>query len=257
MSSVEDSIKDVHRIMQTNIQQILQRGEDLHSLSRKVDELRDASALFKKRAKQLKEEVKPFIPSLPTLPSKPVEVVETVKTPTLTKQSSLDYLTEIEDTHMSEYEKKLMEYYHQGHYQYVLEKASQLGLIRFVNRLLELSTYYPIDLNIFEALNTASYFGHVEIVEALLNHDVENERYYGKAPREEIISVLPFVDDKPRIPYTNEPLSHDNIRKAIITAYSANHTELAKILESYYYRTHAIKDRHDIKKANQFLSKLI
>lgn len=253
MSSVEDSIKDVHRIMQTNIQQILQRGEDLHNLSQKVDELRDASALFKKRARQLKEEAKP----LPILPSKPIEVVETVKTPTLTKQSSLDYITEIEDTQMSEYEKQLMEYYYQGHYQYVLEKASQLGLIRFVNRLLELSTYYPIDLNIFEALNAASYFGHVEVVEALLNHDVENERYYGKAPREEIISVLPFVEDKPRIPYTNEPLSHDNIRKAIITAYSANHAELAKILEGYYYRTHAIKDRHDIKKANKFLAKLI
>jgi len=258
MASINKSIKkvqEVQDIMQGNLHKILQRGEDLHVLAQKADDLREASALFKKRAIQLKKEVeKPLIPipkkrELPTLPKKEVVPIK--------KEILLDYLTEIEDTQMSEYEQQLMIYYNEGHYQYVLDKASQLGLLRFVKHVLELSTFYPLELNIFDALKAASFYGHVEIVEELLAHDVENERYYGKAPREEIISVLPFFEDKPRIPYTNEPLTHDDLRNAIITAYTSNHVELAKILEAYYYRTHAIKDRHDINKADKFLAKLI
>lgn len=256
MSSTDKSIKEVQDIMQSNLQKILQRGEDLHELSRKADELQGASALFKKRARQLKEEVeKPLIPfpkkrELPELPQRQ-------ETPLIKKEKSFDYLTEIEDTQISEYEQQLMTYYQEGHYQYVLDKASQLGLLRFVKKVIELSTYYPIDLNISDALKAATYYGHVEVVEELLEHDIENERYYGKAPREEVISVLPFFEDKPRIPYTNEPLTHNDLRNAILTAYKSNHSELAKILESYYYRTHAIKDRHDINKADKFLAKLV
>lgn len=256
MSSVDTSIKEVQNIMQGNLQKILQRGEDLHALAQKAEDLRGTTALFKKRAQKLKEEVeKPLIPlpkkrELPQLPQKE-------ELPTIKKEKSLDYLTEIEDTQMSEYEQQLMRYYHEGHYQYVLDKASQLGLVRFVKKVIELSTYYPIDLNIFDALKAAAYYGHLEVVEELLEHDLDNERYYGKAPRDEIISVLPFFEDKPRIPYTNEPLTHEELRNAIITAYTANHSELAKILEAYYYRTHAVKDRHDINKADKFLAKLV
>lgn len=256
MSSLNESVQEVQDIMQSNIYKILQRGEDLHKLSQKSDELRGASALFKKRARQIKHEVQPT--QIDLFPKKVKEELPVLpELPVLKKQPSIDYLSEIEDTQMSEYEQQLMEYYYAGHYQYVLDKASQLGLLRFVKHVLELSTYHPLDLNIADSLNAASYYGHVEIVEALLNHDVDNERYYGKAPREEIISVLPFFDDKPRIPYTNEPLTHDDIRKAIITAYSAHHNELAKILEDYYYRTNAIKDRHDRKKADKFLAKFV
>jgi hypothetical protein len=158
---------------------------------------------------------------------------------------------------MSEYEQQLMEEYLVGQYQYVLDKASQLGLLRFVKRILELSSYHPLELNITDSLNMAAYYGHIEVVETLLSHDLDNERYYGKAPREEVTALLPFFEDKPRIPYTNEPLTHEDIRKAIIAAYSANHNEVAKVLEAYYYRTHAIKDRHDNKKADKFLDKII
>jgi hypothetical protein len=248
------SIQEVQDIMQSNIYKILQRGEDLHNLSKKVDELKDASALFKKRAKQVKEEVtKPFI-QLPKLSQKEYKQVQE---PKLKKVVSLDYLTRIEDTDIKEYENQLRNYLHEGHYQYVLDKAAQLGLIEFVRHILNLSEYYPLELNIADALNTASYYGHIEIVEMLLEHDIDNEKYYGKVPREEVISILPFFDNKSRIPYTNEPLGHEDIRKAIISAYSANHKELAKILEAYYYRTHAIKDRHDTLKADKFLARFV
>jgi hypothetical protein len=253
MSSVDKSVKEVQDIMQDNLRKILKRGEDLHMLSQKVEDLSGAAALFKKRAKEIKRKVETqILPTreLPKLPQK--DEMTPIK-----RVKSLDYLTEIEDTQMSEYEQQLMEYYHEGHYQYVLDKASQLGLLRFVKHVLELSTFYPLELNIADSLKAASYYGHVEIVEELLEHDINNERYYGKAPREEIISILPFFDDKPRIPYTNEPLTHDDLRNSIINAHTANHSELAKILENYYYRTHAIKDRHDTAKADKFLAKLI
>lgn len=246
---MEESIKEVQDITQSNIYKILQRGENLHSLSEKIDVLRDTTSLFKKRARQLKEEVTPNI----QLSKLNIEYQE----PEVKKQSSLDYLTENEDTQMSEYEQQLMEYYLAGQYQYVLDKASQLGLLRFVNQILELSSYHPLELNIVDALNTAAFYGHIEVIETLLSHDVENERYYGKAPREKVTAVLPFFQDKHRIPYTNQPLTHEDIRNAIISAYSANHNEVAKLLEVYYYRTHAIKDRHDNKKADKFLSKII
>lgn len=238
---MEESIKEVQDIIQSNIYKILQRGENLHILSKKVEELTDTSSLFKKRARQLKEETKRPIIQLPKLPSEQI----------LKKQISLDYLT---GTQMSEYEQQLMEYYVAGQYQYVLDKASQLGLLRFVRKVLELSSYHPLELNIADALNVAVYYGHIEVIETLLRHDINNERYYGKAPREEVIA---FFEDKPRIPYTNEPLTHEDIRKAIIAAYSANNIEVAKVLETYYYRTYAVKDRHDSLKTDKFLSKII
>jgi hypothetical protein len=246
---MEESIKEIQDITQSNIYKILQRGDNLHNLSEKVDSLRDTSSLFKKRARQLKEEVKPVI----QLSKLNIEYEQ----PILKKQASLDYLTENEETQLSEYEEQLMEHYLAGQYQYVLDKASQLGLLRFVKRILELSSYHPLDLNIAYSLNMAAYYGHIEVIETLLSHDIDNERYYGKAPREEVTYLLPFFEDKPRIPYTNEPLTHEDIRKAIISAYSANHNEVANVLEAYYYKTHAIKDRHDNKKADKFLAKII
>ena len=247
---MDESIKEVQDITQSNIYKILHRGENLHSLSQKVEALRDTTSLFKKRARRLKEEIKKPIFQHPKLHIKTDE-------PILQKQVSLDYLTENEETQLSEYEEQLMDHYLSGQYQYVLDKASQLGLLRFVSRVLELSSYHPLELNIADALNVAAYYGHIEVIETLLSHDIDNERYYGKAPREEVTAILPFFEDKPRIPYTNEPLIHEDIRKAIIAAYSANHNEVAKVLEAYYYRTHAIKDRHDNKKADKFLAKII
>jgi hypothetical protein len=249
MSSVSSSVKEVQDIMQSNIEKILQRGEKLQSLAKKVDELKDTSALFKKRARKIKEEQEMPIISPPELNDEDL--------PLLRSPSSLDYLTKIEDTDMSEYEQQLTEYYHIGQYQYVLDKASQLGLLHFVKQILKLSEYYPIKLNIANALNHASHYGHIEIVNELLTHDIENERYYGKAPREEVIAILPFFHNKSRIPYTNEPLTHDDLRRCIITAYNSYHKELAATLEAYYYKTHAVKDRHDTIKADKFLAKII
>lgn len=245
---MDESTKEVQDIMQSNLYKILKRGEDLHSLSQKTDGLRDTSSLFKKRARQLKEDVIDPVIQLPRLP-KPKN--------SLVKQQSLDYLTENEETQMSEYEQQLMEYYKAGQYQYVLDKASQLGLLRFVQSVLDLSQHNHVELNIADALKVAAYYGHIEVIEQLLSHDIDNERYYGKAPREKVVAILPFFEDKSRIPYTNEPLTHNDLRNSIIAAYSANHNEIAKILEGYYYRTHTIKDRHDNKKADKFLSKLI
>jgi hypothetical protein len=250
MSSVNNSVKEVQDIIQDNLQKILQRGENLHELSKKAEDLRDASALFKKRAKQVKAEVeRPFI-KLPHLPSKKVIQQETV-----TKAPSLDYLTEIEDTSISEYEQQLLTYIHEGHYQYVLDKAAQMGLINFVTHLINLSRYYPLELDIGSALKAAAFYGHIEIIELLLEHDVENERYYGKTPNIDPDSFSFYLTKI--IPYTNEPLTHDDIRNSILEAHKGNHKELSNVLEKYYYRTHAIKDRHDVKKVDTFLSKLV
>jgi hypothetical protein len=246
------SIQEVQDIMQSNLYKILQRGEDLHNLAHKVDELKDASALFKKRAKKVKEEVsKPFI-QLPVL--SPKEKSESV--PELQKTPSLDYLTEIEDTNISDYEQQLRHYLHEGHYQYVLDKSAQLGLIEFVKHLLNLSRYYALELDIATPLKAAAFYGHLEVVELILHHDVENERHYGKTPNISDSDPITVLFSK-IVPYTNEPLTHDDIRSAIIESHKANHTELSKILEAYYYRTHAIKDRHDVNKVDKFLSKLV
>jgi hypothetical protein len=251
MSSVNGQVKEVQDIMQSNLYKILQRGEDLHKLAQKSEDLKDASALFKKRAKQLKEEVNlPVLPKLQQKKDVPKEQVQELQKPL-----SLDYLTQIEDTDIREYENQLRDYLHEGHYQYVLDKAAQLGLIEFVRHLLNLSRYYALELDIATPLKGASFYGHLEVVEILLEHDVENERHYGKTPNIDPDSFSFYL--KKIIPYTNEPLTHDDIRSAIIEAHKANHIELAKVLEAYYYRTHAIKDRHDVKKVDTFLSKLV
>ena len=251
--TIDTAISDTTKEVQDMLYKILQRGEDLHKLAQRSEDLKDTSALFKKRAKQVKEEVsKPLIqlPVLPKLQQKNNVPKEELQTP-----GSPDYLTQIEDTNIKEYENHLRDSLHEGHYQYVLDKATQLGLKEFVKHLLNLSRYYPLELNIATPLKGASFYGHLEVVEILLEHDVENERHYGKTPNIDPNSFSFYL--KKIIPYTNEPLTHDNIRSAIIEAHKANHIELAKVLEAYYYRTHAIKDRHDVKNVDTFLSKLL
>lgn len=254
MSSLNDSVKEVQDIMQDNLQKILKRGEDLNQLAQKTDELREFTSIFKKRAKQLKTEIEKPIISLPQLPIKQRDAIPQ-EPPKITKIPSLDYLTEIEDTSISEYEQQLLNYIHEGHYQYVLDKASQMGLINFVNHLINLSRYYPLELDIATALKAAAFYGHIEIVESLLDHDLDNERYYGRTPNMDPDSFSFYL--KTIVPYTNEPLTHDDIRNAILEAHKGNHKELASVLETYYFRTHAVKDRHDVKKVDTFLSKLV
>ena len=206
-----------------------------------MESLKDASSLFKKRAKQVKESFEPSPP--------PVVISPIVKT-----RKFSDYNTENELTKISEYEEQLHNYLDKGEYQYVLDKASELGLLDFVDLLLNQSEKEELYLRLDKALESASYYGHLDIVERLLDSDVNTERYMGINPRPKVEPFL-FFEGKSEIPYVNVPLTHDNIRKAMLNATLAKHDLVFKILEKYYYRTHAVKDRHDIEKMKKYLVK--
>lgn len=257
MDKIQKDLDKTQSILQDSIHKLLHRGERLEDLSSKTDDLMQFASTFKKSARKLAEIEKSKF-SLPKI-IKPKENVstdtdtDTTSTSTST-DSSDDYKTSIEDTDISEYIEQLKDYYKEGEYQYVLDKSSQLGLVYYVKKLLTISEDFAMNLDLSEALNAACYYGHVEVVEVLLNNDIENERYFGRKPRVETESVLPFFSSNLRIPYINKPLTHDNIRNAILRAHASNHLELAKIIETYYYRTHAIKDRHDVYKAKMLLS---
>lgn len=254
MDKIQKDLDKTQSILKDSVYQLLHRGERLEDLSNKTDDLMQFAATFKKRARKLQDIEKSKF-SLPRfIAPEETEIDKDTNTDTISTDTSDDYQTSIEDTDISEYIDQLREYYKQGEYQYVLDKVSQLGLVDYVKKLLIISEDFSMNLDLAEALNSACYYGHVEVVEVLLNNDIENERYFGRKPRVESDSVLPFLNSKLRIPYTNKPLTHDNIRRAILSAHSGNHLELAKILETYYYRTHAIKDRHDVSKANMLLA---
>lgn len=261
METINEDLDKARALLKQNLDILLHRGEKLENLIQTADDIRGAATLFKKTAKKIekaeenkipisisipKPNLKPKLPKQKTQ-DKPVEIKEIVKQP------SHEYLSSIEDTDIREYEQQLRDYYYAGEYQYVLDKASQLGLIDSVKKLLYISEYVPMNLNLADALYSASYFGHFEVIEALLDNDIENERFFGKEPRLETESLLPIFSKQLRIPYLNNPLTHNNLRNAVLAAYTSNHYELAKILETYYYRTHSVKDRHDIRQANQLL----
>ena len=254
MDKVQKDLDRTQRILQDNMNKLLHRGESLQDLSKKVDDLREFTSLFKKQARQIRvnEESKLVIPNLSL--KKSLEPDPEPKFPV--KENLDDYSTSIEDTDISEYIKQLIEYYEQGEYQYVLDKFSQLGLVDYVKQLLSISEEIKMNLDLADALTVAAYYGHVEVVEELLNNDIDNERFFGKEPRVATESILPFLSSQFKIPYINKPLTHDNLRRSILSAHAANHLELAKVLETYYYRTHAIKDRHDISKADILLGKM-
>lgn len=249
MNNINKELDKTKDILKKNIDSLLHRGEALESLVKKSEELKDFSSIFKKRARQIRESEEN---SLPKISKRKPSLKNTDTDTDIIESDSDDYTSSIEDTDIKDYEEQLRQYYYQGEYQYVLDKASQLGLTEIVKKLLHISEYVPMKLELSSALLTSSHYGHLEVIEVLLDNDIENERYFGREARLETESILPIFGRQYRIPYTNIPLTHDNLRNAILASYTANHSELAKILESYYYRTNAIKDRHDINKVNEY-----
>jgi hypothetical protein len=86
--------------------------------------------------------------------------------------------------------------------------------------------------------------GHIDIVELLLDHDVDNEMYYGRKP--ELYRNVFDVSNKLKIPFSNLPLVHDDLLEALKNAIYNNHLEIKKVLEKYYFRSFAIKDKHNL-----------
>lgn len=95
---------------------------------------------------------------------------------------------------LDEYTQHLKDMLVVGRYQYVLNKASQLGLADTVRTVLAYSRNHPIHLNLAEALDLAAHYGHIEVVDELIENDVNNKTY----------SVLSDYDSDSETTYTNE-----------------------------------------------------
>jgi Synaptobrevin len=214
ITQINKEIENTSNILNENVYKILNRGEDIHQLREKASQLEDIGKLFK-------------------------------------KTNYLDnYLTENEDTSIEEYEKHLITLMHDGQYQYVLDKASQLGLIDMIKYIIEKSKYFQYNLYINNALINASTMGHIDIVELLIEHDIDNEMYYGREPILEYptsYELFGFFTSSPILkrPLSNLPLTHDDLIEAIKNAVLNNHLEIQKILDKYYFRTFAIKELYN------------
>jgi hypothetical protein len=230
LNKLQHDIDNISSISQQNFKNLLLRGENLKDLKEKADSLKDFTKIFKKRAQQLQS------------PTPPTPVPPTVSDESDSDYDS-DYTSENEITKISEYEDQLMNYFTDGHYQYVLDKASQLGLLPFVELVLNASKNEPLNLHLNKALSIASYYGHLYVVEALLDSDLTTEKYYNRQPRPKIESFL-FFEGQYEIPHTNIPLTSGEIREAIIQSTYGKHQLIKDTLEPYYYKTHAIKERH-------------
>jgi hypothetical protein len=101
-----------------------------------------------------------------------------------------------------------------------------------VQHILKVSESHPLYLKLAEALLHAAHYGHVLIVEALLQNDIQNDYEQNKS-----ISFLPFLDE-PEIDFTNQSLSRSDLQKTIVTAHTNNHSAIAQMLQSYYYSTY-------------------
>lgn len=231
MKNIEKNIQETSDILNENINKILNRGEGLNVLIEKSDKLKDISASFKKTAKKL---------------NKNLDNNSDKKLNNLDNKLD-DYLTKNEDTNIEEYEEHLkMLLDKDEEVQYVLDKASQLGLIDIVEYIIDKSKYHQYNLYINNALINASSMGHIDIVELLLYHDVDNEMYYGRQPRLSR-NIFNLYSNKLEIPFSNLPLTHDDLLEAKFKAIFNKHLEIDKVLDKYYFRSFAIKDRYNIK----------
>ncbi len=218
MKNIEQTIQETSDILNENINKILNSGESLKVLMEKSNELENVSTLFKKTAKRINN-------------SSDDKLDDKLD----------DYLTENDDTNIEEYEEHLKILLEKDEeVQYVLDKASQLGLIDIVKYVIDKSKYHEYNLYINNALINASSMGHIDIVELLLDHDVDNEMYYGRKP--ELYRNIFSVSNKLKIPFSNLPLVHDDLLEALKNAIYNNHLEIEKVLEKYYFRSFAIKE---------------
>ena len=113
-------------------------------------------------------------------------------------------------------------------------------MVKFV---LNTSKKEPLNLKLDKALSSASYYGHLDVVEELLDSDLTTENYFNRQPRPKIEAFL-FFEGQSEIPYANIPLTSDQIREAIVQATYGKHQLVQDTLNKYYFRTHAIKERY-------------
>lgn len=235
--SLDNSIKKIQDTLESNVNKLLHRGANLQSLVSKANNLQNTSSLFKKRAKLINLNHSIPIGSSLTPVNSPVHSSNSSSI----NSSSNSQLrpSDFDLDSINEYKKKLLEHYNAGHYQYVLDKSSQLGLEQMVQHILKLSESHPFYLNLADALLHAAHYGHVGIVELLLQNDIQNDY--------EQQNYLLFLDigftlDDSDINFTNQLLSRSDLQKAIVRAHTYNHPMIAETLESYYYNTYNDKE---------------
>lgn len=212
------SLNEITDLMNQNLYKLLKRGDNLNDLIKKSQSLEDSGYLFKKSSKMLHGK-------------KDTE--------------DTDYRTENNDTSINEYIHQLLEFINEGKYQYALDKAAQLGLIDIVNKVLYISKELPLNLDISLALKSASFTGHLEVVEALINNDLENERNSNRQPRPSITPLWPFYEGQKSVKYRNISLTIENLKTAILEAVLSNHIEIKVLLEKYYFRMCVFKGGKD------------
>jgi hypothetical protein len=209
------SLNEITDLMNQNLYKLLKRGDNLNDIIKKSQSLEDSGYLFKKSSKML------------------------------CGTTDADYRTENNDTSINEYIHQLLEFINEGKYQYALDKAAQLGLIDIVNKVLYISKEHPLNLDISLALKSASFTGHLEVVEALINNDLENERNYNRQPRPSITPLWPFYEGQKSVKYRNISLTIENLKTAILEAVLSNHLEIKVLLEKYYFRMCVFKGGKD------------
>jgi hypothetical protein len=223
---INKQLHETSNVLQDNLSSLINRGENLHELEKAANNLRDTSLLFKKTARKLN--------------------VSKSEEHQMKEQEEADYRTENEQINIKEYELHLQNLLKEGQYQYVLDKSSQLGLLDFVKYVITISSTRPLNLSLSEALKSSSHLGHLLIVE-LLDHDIDNEKYYGMKPRDASQSIFyPLIDDLvTKVPYSNLPLTHIDLMGAIKELLLSQHHEVHNVLQAYYLQTYAIKERYN------------
>lgn len=224
LNNINKDLEKTTETLHDSLHNLLNRGEKLDELIKKSNDLQDISSLFKKSTYKL---------------------VNKLLQDTSKKQD--DYKTENEETNIVEYETHLKKLLREGEIQYVFDKAAQLGLINFIKYIINITKIHPVNLYINQALISASFLGHFYIVELVLDHDIDNEKFYGRKPREASQSFFYPLIDEPvsKIPFSNLPLTQDDLKNAIVQSILANHIDVQKLLEQYYFRTFDIKERYN------------
>jgi hypothetical protein len=136
-----------------------------------------------------------------------------------------------------------------GDYQFVLEKACEIGDEQRIEGVVKLAREIGLPtLSMFEPFKIAAYYGHVEIVQLLIKRDLENEKYHGQTPNVLWSFLYEF---KMPIPYVNDPLTTDQLKEIILETKKAGHTHIVDELEKYYKRMYEYKRASEINAANK------